>query len=104
MARLHIYPHNEPKEDLHIIADPAALRALGNALIKAAQTPMGFERVKLHTSDGHEYTAMIVADVSEDEWQTVPPAYIKSKIPAIQTLENYNSIRKELQEARRESV
>jgi len=104
MARLHIYPHNEPQQDLHIIADPAALRALGNALIKAAQTPMGFERVKLHTSDGHEYTAMIVADVSEAEWQDIPPAYAKSTVPNIPVLENYKNLRKELLAARQESV
>jgi len=104
MARLHIYPHNEPQQDLHIVADPAALRALGNALIKAAQTPQGFERIKLHTSDGHEYTAMIVADVSEEEWQTIPPAYLKAKLPIVQTLANYNSLRKELQATRQESM
>jgi len=104
MARLHIYPHNEPQQDLHIIADPSALRALGNALIKAAQTPQGFERIKLHTSDGHEYTAMIVADVSEAEWQTIPPAYAKSLVPQITALEDYKSLRKELQAARKESV
>lgn len=104
MARLHIYPHNEPQQDLHIVADPAALRALGNALIKAAQTPKGFERVKLHTSDGHEYTAMIVADVSEDEWQTISPAYAKSIVPKVSTLADYENIRKELQAARREQV
>jgi hypothetical protein len=102
MARLHIYPHNEPQQDLHIIADPVALRALGNALIKAAQTPQGFERVKLHTSDGHEYTAMIVADVSEDEWQTIPPAYAKSTVPKVSALADYESLRKELQAARQE--
>jgi len=104
MARLHIYPHNEPREDLHIVADPRALRELAQALIRASQTPQGFERVKLHTSDGHEYTAMIVADVSEEEWQTIPPAYMKSKLPVVQTLENYNSLRKELLAARQESV
>jgi 2-C-methyl-D-erythritol 4-phosphate cytidylyltransferase len=102
MARLHIYPHSEPREDLHIVADPSALRALANALLKAAQTPQGFERVKLHTSDGHEYTAMIVADVSEDEWQSIPPAYMKSKVPDIQSLKDYNSLRKELLAARQE--
>jgi 2-C-methyl-D-erythritol 4-phosphate cytidylyltransferase len=104
MARLHIYPHNEPQQDLHIVADPAALRALGNALIKAAQTPQGFERVKLHTSDGHEYTAMIVADVSEAEWQTISPAYARSTVPKITALEDYETLRKELQAARKESV
>jgi 2-C-methyl-D-erythritol 4-phosphate cytidylyltransferase len=104
MARLHIYPHNEPRTDLHIVADPSALRALGNALLKAAQTPQGFERVKLHTSDGHEYTAMIVADVSEEEWQTIPPAYIKSKVPSVQSLKDYQDLKRELDLTRKESV
>ena len=104
MARLHIYPHNEPQTDLHIVADPKALRDLANALLKAAQTPQGFQRIKLHTSDGHEYTAMIVADVSEEEWQTMPPAYIKSSVPKITALEDYESLRKELQAARQEAL
>jgi hypothetical protein len=102
MARLHIYPHDEPQQDLHIVADPRALRDLATALLRAAQTPQGFERVKLHTSDGHEYTAMIVADVSEEEWQTIPPAYMKSKVPHVQALEDYNSLRKELLAARKD--
>ena len=97
MARLHIYPHSEPQQDLHIVADPAALRALAEALTSVARNPNSFERVKLHTSDGHEYTAMIVSGVSEEEWQTIPPAYAKSTVPAISTLEDYHTIRKELQ-------
>lgn len=96
MARLHIYPHSEPQQDLHIVADPQALRALGQALIKAAQNSLGFERVKLHTSDGHEYTAMIVSGVTEEEWQTIPPAYIKSSVPKISSLEDYHNLKKEL--------
>jgi hypothetical protein len=103
MARLHIYPHSEPQQDLHIVADPSALRALAQSLLKVADNPYSFDRVKLHTSDGHEYTAMIVAGVSEEEWQTIPPAYMESKIPAIQSLDDYNSLRKELA-ARQESV
>jgi hypothetical protein len=96
MARLHIYPHTEPQTDLHIVADPAALRALSQALLRVAQMPNGFERVKLHTSDGHEYTAMIVSGVTEEEWQTIPPAYAKSNVPVIATLEDYHSLKKEL--------
>ena len=96
MARLHIYPHNEPTTDLHIVADPAALRALAQALLKAAQNPNSFERVKLHTSDGHEYTAMIVSGVSEEEWQHVPPAYAQIIVPDISILTDYHSIKKEL--------
>jgi hypothetical protein len=96
MARLHIYPHNEPREDLYIIADPKALKELAQALMKKAQIPHGFERVKLHTSDGHEYTVMIIADVSEEEWQKIPPAYMKSTVPSIQSLEDYNALKVEL--------
>ena len=96
MTRLHIYPHNEPKTDLHIVADPSALRALARALTSAAQNPSSFERVKLHTSDGHEYTVMIVSGVSEEEWQHIPPAYAPTTLPAISILEDYHSIKKEL--------
>jgi hypothetical protein len=96
MARLHIYSHNEPRQDLHIVGDPAALRALSQALLKVAQMPNGFERVHLHTSDGHEYTAMIVSGVTEEEWQTIPPAYAKSVVPDISTLADYHALRKEL--------
>jgi hypothetical protein len=98
MARLHIYPHSEPQQDLHIVADPAALRELAHALLSVAKNPNSFERLRLHTSDGHEYTAMIVSGVSEDEWQTIPPAYAKSTVPAISTLEDYHSLRKELKQ------
>lgn len=96
MSRLHIYPHSEPQQDLHIVADPSALKALAQALISVAQNPNSFERVILHTSDGHEYTAMIVSGVSETEWQTIPPAYAGSAVPKISTLTDYHSIRKQL--------
>jgi hypothetical protein len=99
MARLHIYTHQEPQQDLNIAGDPAALRALGEALIKVSKTPQGFERVKLHTSDGHEYTAMIVSGITEEVWQSIPPAYAKSIVPKIPALEDYESLRKELQMA-----
>jgi 2-C-methyl-D-erythritol 4-phosphate cytidylyltransferase len=104
MARLHIYPHSEPREDLHIIADPSALRALGNALLKAAQTPQGFERVKLHTSDGHEYTAMIVSDISEEDWQNISPPYMKSTVPSIKVLNDYHDLKVELTALKQEKL
>ena len=100
MARLHIYPHTEPQEDLVIVADPSALRALANAMLKAAQTVHGFQRVKLHTSDGHEYHAMIVSGVQESEWQTVSPAYRGANLPTLSVLEDYESLKKELTQTR----
>ena len=102
MARLHIYPHTEPRTDLHIVADPAALRDLAQALISVARNPYTFERVRLHTSDGHEYTAMIVSGVHEDEWQTIPPAYAHCEVPMISTLEDYHSIRKQLTDSKKD--
>jgi hypothetical protein len=100
MARLHIYPHTEPQEDAVIVADPVALRALANAMLKAAQTIHGFQRVKLHTSDGHEYYAMIVSGLQESEWQTVAPAYRGADLPTLSVLEDYESMKKELPETR----
>jgi hypothetical protein len=81
------------------VADQAALRDLGKALIKAAQSPYGFERVQLHTSDGHEYTAMIVAGVSEEEWQTVTPAYAQSQLPDLDVLNDYKKVYAELKKS-----
>jgi len=96
MARLHIYPHSEPQEDAVIVADPAALRALANAMLTAAQTIHGFQRVKLHTSDGHEYYAMIFSGLQESEWQTVAPAYRGENLPTLSVIEDYESLKKEL--------
>jgi hypothetical protein len=78
------------------VADPAALRDLAQALISVSRNPHTFERVQLHTSDGHEYTAMIVSGISQEEWQTIPPAYAKTTVPNISTLEDYHNIKKEL--------
>lgn len=96
MARLHIHPHSEPQQDALIVADSSALRTLAAAMLKVAQTPQGYQRVKLHTSDGHEYTVMIVSDVTEEEWQTVAPAYSGSALPKLAALEDYRLIRDEL--------
>jgi 2-C-methyl-D-erythritol 4-phosphate cytidylyltransferase len=98
MARLHIYPHAEPREDLLIVADPGALKSLAQSLLRVAQTPQGFERVKLHTSDGHEYTAMIVSDVTEEEWQKIPPAYRGTGIPQLKIIEDYQAIQQEIKQ------
>ena len=100
MARLHIYPHTEPKEDAVIVADPTALRTLAHAMLAAAQTPQGFQRVKLHTSDGHEYHAMIVSGISEEEWQTVDAAYRGVDLPTLSVLQDYISLKQELSQTR----
>lgn len=78
------------------MADPVALKNLAHALLSVAKNPNSFERVQLHTSDGHEYTAMIVSGVSEEEWQTIPPAYGTGSVPTIGVLEDYHAIKQEL--------
>lgn len=100
MARAHIYPHAEPQEDTLIIADPVALRTLANAMLTVSQTLHSFQRVKLHTSDGHEYHAMIVSGIQEHEWQTVPPAYRGADVPELSILNDYESLKKELAQCR----
>lgn len=96
MTTLHIYPHDEPQQDTLIVANVTALRTLAEAMLKVARTPQGFQRVKLHTSDGHEYTAMIVADVSDQEWQNMAPAYRGTVPPQLTILQDYESLRQEL--------
>lgn len=100
MARLHVYPHAEPQQDMVIVADPAALRAMAAAMLKVAQIPQGFQRVKMHTSDGHEYTVMIVSNVSEAEWQTVAPAYQGAAVPALEFFEDYRELQAQLAQPR----
>jgi hypothetical protein len=45
-----------------------------------------------------------VAGVSETEWQSVPPAYMKSTVPSIATLEDYKILREELQVSRQDKL
>jgi hypothetical protein len=47
---------------------------------------------------------MIVAGVSESEWQATPPAYMKSHVPSVATLEDYNTLRRELQTSRQDTL
>lgn len=68
-ARLHLYPHSEPRGRGYIVADPAALRALSDLCRTAAHSMSGFETATFFGSDGHEYELAIVSDVAESEWQ-----------------------------------
>ena len=74
-ARLHMHLHTEPQGRAYIIGERPALRELGEALIKASKSIVGLETVNLYTSDGHRYEIMITCDVSDAEWQTLPPPY-----------------------------
>lgn len=71
-ARLHLYPHREPQGKAYIVADQAALRALGELCKMASNSMTGIETAKFFGSDGHEYELAVVSDVSEEEWQQLP--------------------------------
>ena len=91
-ARLHLYPHAEPGATAYVIGEPAALRNLGETLIAASRSAIGLETTKLHTSDGHEYQIVAVADISENEWQTVPPPYCQLELPGFESVQNYQEL------------
>lgn len=71
-SRLHLHPHQGPGTRGYIVADSATLRSLARHLDDAARGLAGLETVRCYGSDGHEYELVIVCDVSEEEWQTLP--------------------------------
>jgi len=70
-SRLHIYPNKGPKTRAYILGERQALRALSEALRKAADGVLGSETVTLYGSDGHDYEIFITRDLLESEWQTL---------------------------------
>jgi hypothetical protein len=80
-ARLHIHPHRGPNDTAYIVGEKSALRALSDALKEAANGVVGLEKITLYTSDGHAYNIVISSDVSEEEWQIMPPSHDKSSDP-----------------------
>lgn len=72
MNRVHLYPHKEPNGTAYIVADRQGLRDLAHKLMHAADSMVGLENITVHGSDGHPYELMIVSDVTQDEWQTMP--------------------------------
>ena len=97
LSRVHLHTHKEPNGRAYIVGDRQGLRALSKALEQAAITGVGLETVKLHSSDGHVYEIMIVADVSEEEWQTLPVPYDKSSNPKnLEKVKIYESIKTEI--------
>lgn len=68
-ARLHLYPHSDPRGRAYIVADPAALRALSELCKTASHSMTGVENATFFGSDGHEFELVVVSDVSDDEWQ-----------------------------------
>lgn len=92
-ARLHMHNHNEPNGNAYIIGEREALRKLGETLIKASQSTVGFETIQLYTSDGHAYKLIATRQVTEEEWQTIPVPYDKKHDPSqLEIVQTYNEL------------
>jgi hypothetical protein len=93
-ARLHMHNHREPEGRAYIVGEPAALRQLGEALIKASRSALGFENVDMYTSDGHRYQLFVTCNVSESEWQELPVPYDRKHNPEnLEIVKTYDEIR-----------
>lgn len=97
-ARLHMHNHNEPNGRAYVVGEKAALKSLGEALIKASKSALGLETVELYTSDGHKYEIFITCDVSEEEWQNLPVPYNKKHDPNnLEIVRTYNEFKDSVQ-------
>lgn len=93
-ARLHMHNHKEPNGRAYIVGERAALKSLGEALIKASKNVIGFDNIELYTSDGHKYEILITCDVSEEEWQSLPVPYDKKHDPNnLEIVRTYNELK-----------
>lgn len=96
-SRVHLHTHTKPNGRAYIIAERSGLRALAHALQEAANGVVGMETITLFSSDGHPYELMIVADITEQEWQQVPVPYDRNNDPAkLESVQMYDSIRSKI--------
>lgn len=97
LGRLHMHNHNEPNGRAFILGDKQALKALGDALMKASQCAAGFENIQLYTSDGHKYELLIARDISEEEWQSLPVPYDKKHDPnSLEIVKTYDELKSQV--------
>jgi hypothetical protein len=93
-TRLHLYPHTEPGGRGYIVGERSALRSLAKHLEDTARGVVGFEIIKFHSSDGHEYELALVCDVSEEEWQNLPvPADKKSNPSELNIVQIFDDLK-----------
>ena len=93
-SRIHLHSHQGPGTRGYIVAERSALRSLARHLEDAAQGLAGLETIRCYSSDGHEYELVIVCDVSEEEWQTLPvPSDSKSDPSKIAIVQTYDELR-----------
>jgi len=87
-SRLHLYQHSGPKSRAYVVGERAALRALSDALRKAADGVLGFETITVYSKDGHDYELFITKDVSEEEWQTLERPEVLSSVQVFDQIKN----------------
>jgi hypothetical protein len=95
-GRLHIYPPTGPRGTGYIVADKQALKGLAEAAKTATAGNFGFDTIKLYSADGHEYELVITSAIGEEEWQSIQPHYIKSQVPQIETITDYQELKTNL--------
>ena len=96
-SRLHIYPPQGPKSRAYILGERQALRALSEALRKAADGVLGSETVTLYSNDGHDYEIFVTRELSELEWQTL------TSPTDVVSIKTYDDVRNELKQRQNSS-
>lgn len=96
-SRLHIYPPQGPKSRAYILGERQALRALSEALRKAADGVLGSETVTLYGNDGHDYEIFVTRELSETEWQTL------ASPTDVVSIKTYDDVRNELKQRQNSS-
>ena len=71
-SRIKIYTGKDIKDRTVIAGEPNALRALAKTLINTANSPSGFDAIRLYEGTGHDFEIVVTSDITEDEWQNMP--------------------------------
>lgn len=97
LSRVHLHAHKEPKGNAYIIGDRQGLLELSKTIERAAKGFVGIESIKLFSSDGHDYEILVIADVSESEWQSMPVPYDKKSDPSqLKLIKDFKSVKSEI--------
>lgn len=98
-SRLQLYPSKNFKDRAVIVGERAALRELAQTLLKAADSPSGFQSITLFKGNGHDYEILVTKNIDEQEWQDMP---IESD--NISSIKLYDEIRTSLNKNKERAV
>jgi tRNA pseudouridine-54 N-methylase len=97
LSRVHLHSHKEPQGRAYIVGDKKGLLELSKTIEKAARGFVGLESINLFSSDGHVYELVVISDVSEEEWQTMPVPYDKKSDPGqLKSIKQFESVKEEI--------